>query len=50
MRIPHLPLWMFEIIAGPAHVWIWICAKLCGVSVEHGWADDFDDSHTQDKE
>ena len=33
MRIPTLPFWMFEFLVCPAEVWIWICAKLCGVSV-----------------
>ena len=32
----YLPLSMFEILAGPAHVWLWICAKLCGGTFEHG--------------
>ena len=50
MRIKGLPFWMFEILAGPAHVWIYICAKLCGVTVEHAWKDDPDDSPTQDGE
>ena len=33
MRISTLPFWMFEFLVCPAEVWIWICAKLCGVSV-----------------
>ena len=50
MRIPTLPFWMFEILVGPAEVWMWICAKLCGVTitVEHGLYDDPDDSTSQE--
>ena len=48
MRILPLPVRMYVILAGPAHVWIWICAKLCGVTVEHDWNDD--DLPTQDGE
>ena len=36
MRIPTLPFKWFEIIDGPAHVWLWICAKMCGGTFEHG--------------
>ena len=42
MRIPTLPWWMFEILAGPAHVWLWICATLCGGTFEHGPVDEED--------
>ena len=40
MQIPTLPSWMFELLAGPAHVWLWVCAKLCGGTFTHGPGDD----------
>lgn len=40
MRFPALPWSMFEILAGPAHLWLWIVARLCGGSFEHGPVDD----------
>ena len=43
MRLPKLPFWMFEIIAGPAHVWLWICAWLCGGTFSHGSGDKLDE-------
>ena len=42
MQIPTVP-WLFEILIGPAHVWIWVCAKICGVVVTREWRDDHDD-------
>ena len=48
MRIPTFPFWMFEILAGPAHVWLWICAKLCGGTFECGPGDDIDDLTSQE--
>ena len=39
----HLPFHMFEVLAGPAHVWLWICARLCGGTFHHGSGDDLDD-------
>ena len=33
---------MFEILALPAHLWLWICAKLCGGTFEHGPGDEID--------
>ena len=40
MQILTLPFWMFELLAGPAHVWLWVCAKLCGGTFTHGPGDD----------
>ena len=39
LGMPVFPVWMFEILAGPAHVWLWVCAKLCGGTVIHGPGD-----------
>ena len=40
--LPTLPPSMFEILAGPAHVWLWCCAKLCGGTFTHGPGEDYD--------
>ena len=40
MRIPTLPWSMFKILAGPAHVWLWVCALLCGGHFTHGPVDE----------
>ena len=45
MRIPTFPLWLFEILIGPAHIWIWICSKLCGVTIECETFDETEDGH-----
>ena len=42
------PVWMFELLVGPAHVWIWICGRLCGVKVEQGWRMDYEDDPEDD--
>ena len=47
MRIPTLPSWMFEILAGPALVWLWFCAKMCGGTVEYA-VDETDDLTSQE--
>ena len=39
----HLPFSMFVILAGPAHVWLWICARLCGGTFSHGPGDNLED-------
>ena len=49
MQIPPLQIRLYLLLVGPAHVWIWICAKVCGVTVNHEWQD-HRDSPTQDGE
>ena len=48
MRIQIFRFWLFEILIGPAQVWIWICATLCGVETSCDWDDETDDSPTQE--
>ena len=47
MRIPYLPISMFHILSGPAQLWVWICAKMCGVTIEYETFDETvdEDSH-----
>ena len=44
--------WLAErhnlLITGPAHVWLWICAKVCGGTFKHGPGDDIDDCPYQE--
>ena len=35
--------WMFDVLAAPAHAWLWICARLCGSTFEYGPVEDDDD-------
>ena len=35
---------IFEFLATPAHIWLWVCAKLCGWDFEY-WAEDEDDEN-----
>lgn len=33
-------LWVFEILATPAHAWLWLCAGLVGLEFRCGPVDD----------
>lgn len=34
---------LFEFLAAPGHLWIWVCAKLCGGTLEFGPIEDVED-------
>jgi hypothetical protein len=36
-------LQLYEVLASPAHIWLWCCAKLCGGSFDCGPASSEED-------
>ncbi len=34
---------IFELLAFPAHLWLHVCALLCGLEFTHGRAEDWDE-------
>ena len=48
MRMPVLPWWMFEFLAAPGHLWIWISARLCGGTFTYSHIVEEDDSEYEE--